>query len=68
MKIFETAQAAARKQYASAKAEKIVERRAALDDNDEKRYEMLAVEMASAEENLTNEMLMKILEIVDIDQ
>jgi len=45
-----------------------VERRAALDEGDEKKYEMIAVEMASAEENLTNEMLMKILEIVDIDQ
>ena len=68
MKIFETAQQAARKQYANEKANKIQERRAALDDGDEKKYEMIAVEMASAEENLTNEMLMKILEIVDIDQ
>ena len=45
-----------------------MERRTALDEGDEKKYEMIAVEMASAEENLTNEMLMKILEIVDIDQ
>ena len=71
LKIFETAQAHARKEFASVKAVKLAERRAALKEGtpeSEKRYEALAAEMAQAEEQLTNDYLMKILEVIDVDQ
>ena len=68
LKIFEISQMYARRVYHEDKAEKLVERRKALGDGDIKKYEEIVIEIVQAEENLTNEKLVDILDRLAIDQ
>lgn len=67
LKIFEISQMFARMSYASEKVDKLEERRNALKSGDEKLYEQIALEMMQAEEQLTNDKLVDILDRLSID-
>lgn len=58
----------ARKTYAKEKKKKLLERREALAEGNDKLYEEIALQMTQEEENLTNMKLMEILANLNIDQ